>query len=70
MQETCDQIVNLLVIGNANVGKTNFVQRYTHNQFSEGSPSTIGLDYQFKEYHYDGHKINVKFWDTAGQEKY
>lgn len=43
--EEFDQIINILVIGNANVGKTNLVQWYTSDRYSESFPSTIGVDY-------------------------
>ena len=43
-----------MVIGNANVGKTNLVHRYINNKFNETYPSTIGLDYQFKVIEIDG----------------
>ena len=66
MTESVDQIINILVIGNANVGKTNLVHRYISNEFNETLPSTIGLDYQFKVFKWEGININVKFWDTAG----
>ena len=70
MSDPVDLIVNIILIGNANVGKTNLVYRYINNEFNEGLPSTIGLDYLYKLFNQDGQNLNVKFWDTAGQEKY
>ncbi len=45
MSDNVDLIINLIVIGEANVGKTNIVQRYIKNEFIENSLPTIGLDY-------------------------
>lgn len=54
MADPVDLIVNIILIGNANVGKTNLVYRYINNEFSEGLPSTIGLDYLYKIFSLDG----------------
>ena len=31
---------------------------------------TIGIDYQFKLIKIDNKTVNIKLWDTAGQEKF
>lgn len=54
MSEPVDLIVNIIVIGNANVGKTNLVYRYITDKFNESLPSTIGLDYQYKMFNVEG----------------
>ena len=59
-------IVNIIVIGEANVGKTNLVLKFVKGEFVESSLPTIGLDYQYKVCQVDGAQVTVKFWDTAG----
>lgn len=48
MVDQVDLIVNIIVIGEANVGKTNLVMKYVKNEFQENTMPTIGLDYQYK----------------------
>jgi GTPase SAR1 family protein len=40
----------ILVIGDANTGKTSLIRRYVSNEFLEDNESTIGLDFQSKKY--------------------
>ncbi len=65
-----DFIIEVLIIGDSAVGKTNLLTRYTENKFDEASRPTIGSDY-YKLFKNQGdHSLLLKFWDTAGQEKY
>ncbi len=59
-------ILNVIIIGDAGVGKTNLVSRYTKNEYSEDTKSTIGADFSTKIETVNGKKVNIKFWDTAG----
>lgn len=70
MSEQVDVIVNLIVIGEANVGKTNMINKYVSDKFSDSTMPTIGLDYQTKEIKLEDQVYSVKFWDTAGQERF
>ena len=60
----------LILIGDTSVGKTSLMYKYTKNEFPEQFQSTIGIDTIFKNITYKGFKINVRIYDTAGQEKY
>ena len=63
--------INLITLGDGQVGKTSLNLRYTNDFFSNNYISTIGIDYKFKnEKLKDGGEINVKIFDTAGQERY
>lgn len=65
-----DCIIEVLIIGDSAVGKTNLLTRYTEDRFDEASRPTIGSDF-FKQLKTVGdNSVLVKFWDTAGQEKY
>ena len=61
-----DMIVNLILVGDTSVGKTNLCRRFTEDNFSEDSSPTIGADFLTKIVTIKGNKVNVKFWDTAG----
>ncbi len=63
--------VNLFALGNAGVGKTCFIKRYTDNIFDSDYVVTLGIDSQSKIVTLpNGQKINVVIYDTAGEERY
>ena len=68
--EPISLILNIIIIGDASVGKTNLLSQYISNIFNEDTRPTIGADYSIKVHQIQDKKINVRFWDTAGQEKY
>ena len=60
----------LIALGNSTVGKTSYLVRNTENKFSPTLP-TIGYNMLVKKIELkDGEKVNVKFYDTSGQERY
>ena len=62
--------INLLALGNSNVGKTCYLIRNTENKFNP-SFLTIGFNTLIKRIELnDGKKVNVKYIDTSGQERY
>ena len=68
--EPISLILNIIIIGDAGVGKTNLLSQYINKIFNEDTRPTIGADYSIKVHQLQKKKINVRFWDTAGQEKY
>lgn len=60
----------IVIAGNSGVGKTNLISRYVHDEFSEESSPTIGVDFQAKCEKIEDVNIKLQFWDTAGQEKH
>lgn len=40
-----DATINIMVVGDAGVGKTNLTLRYIKNEFNEESLPTIGADF-------------------------
>ena len=63
--------INLITLGDGQVGKTSLILRYTNDYFGNNYIATIGFDYKFKnEKLKNGEEITVKIFDTAGQEKY
>jgi Ras-related protein Rab-11A len=65
-----DMVVKIVVIGDSNVGKSNIVNRYTKDKFTEEIKSTIGVEFGTKKIVIDNVKIKAQIWDTAGQERY
>ena len=63
-------IIKVLTLGDATVGKSSIVIRYSDNKFSETLLSTIGVDSKRKIVKINGEKVRVSIWDTAGQEKF
>lgn len=63
-------LFKVVLIGNAGVGKTSLVKRFTQNIFPMGQQSTIGVDFMIKNLIIDGEKVKLQIWDTAGQERF
>ena len=63
-------IIKILTLGDASVGKSSIVLRYSENKFNEAWLSTIGVDSKRKIVKIKGESVKVSIWDTAGQEKF
>lgn len=57
----------VVIVGNANTGKTSLLNRYVNDNFTDRLPSTIGVEFTHKEL---GDETNLSIWDTAGQERF
>lgn len=62
--------LKIVVLGDANVGKTSLLMRYTQGKNPQNMKPTIGADFQKKEVVVNNTIVTVQIWDTAGQEKY
>ena len=61
----------MITIGEANVGKSNLINRLAKNEFYEGEGGiTIGAGVEIVAASLDNMSIKAIIWDTAGQEKY
>lgn len=61
----------IIVLGESQVGKTSFINRFNTGSFERDTLTTIGLDFVVKEMTLeDGTKVKVKIFDTAGQERF
>lgn len=63
-------LFKVVLIGDAGVGKTCLVRRFTQGLFPPGQAATIGVDFMIKTVEIEGEKIKLQIWDTAGQEKF
>jgi small GTP-binding protein len=70
MNVSFESLYKILVLGDAAVGKTNFLIRFTENTFCENYMNTIGFDYKSEIITIDDKKIKLQIWDTAGQDRY
>lgn len=63
-------LLKLLLVGDAGVGKSSILLRFTDDSFDEHLQSTIGIDFKQKRYESNGKKVRATIWDTAGQERF
>jgi len=65
-----DYVYKVVVIGDSAVGKSQLLARFTKNEFSFDSKSTIGVEFQTRTLNLKSKVIKAQIWDTAGQERY
>ena len=66
-----DQILTkMIIIGDAEVGKTSLAYQYTNKVFSEEYIQTIGTNFLVKDTVFQNYNITLQIWDTAGQERF
>ena len=61
-----DYLFKLLLIGDAGVGKSSLLLRFTDGTFDEHIQSTIGVDFKVKHATVEGKRVKLTVWDTAG----
>ena len=62
--------INILLLGDSNVGKTSLMIRFTDNTFEEDSSATIGVEFKNKVIQIGDKNVKLHILDTAGQEKF
>lgn len=69
-----EYLFKIIIIGDANCGKTKILQRYCNDTFEQKAAPTIGVEFISKIVEIDQYgenkKIRLQMWDTAGCEKY
>jgi len=65
-----DNVLKLVILGEGRVGKTSILSKYFNKKFNQGEKSTINPSFYEKNVKYQGKEIQLKFWDTAGQEQF
>merc|ERR1712060_47925 len=63
-------VAKILVIGDSNSGKTSIIQRYVSETFSDKQTATVGIDFATRYVQVSGEKLQLIFWDIAGQERF
>eukprot|EP01084_Bolivina_argentea_P266089 451215_1 len=63
--------MQVIVIGDSNVGKTSLIRRFVKNEYSDNIHQSVGIDSMAKTMKLsDGSVMDMTIWDTAGQERY
>ncbi|MBY8989041.1 MAG: GTP-binding protein [Candidatus Lokiarchaeota archaeon] len=60
--------IKVTVIGDGSVGKTSLIQKFTQGSFKTDYIKTIGAQLTNYETEIDGYRIELIFWDIAGQD--
>ena len=60
----------ILLLGESNVGKTTIFNRYIFDRLDKNQGSTIGVDFEAKNFKYKNQTYSIKLFDTAGQERF
>jgi len=67
-------MVNAIIIGSSNVGKTSLMNRLIGKPFNDGTAPTLQVDFKIVEFKNEkrlpNSLIQIKYWDTLGQETY
>ena len=62
--------LKVTVIGDGGVGKTSLIQKFTQGKFQTDYTKTIGAQLTHYETEIEGIKIELLFWDIAGQDNF
>ena len=65
-----DHRLKIITIGESNVGKTCLIFKYCDNVFQSQTVNTLGVEMRTKKMKVDDKKVQLKIFDTAGQEKF
>ncbi|KAK4342305.1 hypothetical protein RND71_038121 [Anisodus tanguticus] len=65
-----DYLFKVVLIGDSGVGKSNLLSRFSRNEFSLESKSTIGVEFATRSIRVEDKVVKAQIWDTAGQERY
>ena len=70
-KHTCDNMFNVVVVGDSGVGKSSFLTRYSKSTYNQNFATTVGVDYAFCNIFLpDSTQVKFLVWDTAGQERF
>jgi len=69
-EDDYDYLFKVVLIGDSGVGKSNLLSRFTKNEFSLESKSTIGVEFATRSIRVDDKIVKAQIWDTAGQERF
>lgn len=56
------QTFKILIIGDANVGKTSLMNRFVHGVFTNDYNSTIGVDFKVATINIGEYKCRLQIW--------
>jgi len=62
--------LKVILVGSETVGKTTLLHRFTENEFSRNTTSTVSAAFRCKLCQYKQYRVTLGIWDTAGQRKF
>ena len=65
-----EERINIMTLGNSEVGKTCYILKYTEDFFQELYLTTVGIDFKIKTETINNKQYKLFLYDTTGQEKY
>ena len=65
-----NKIFKVIIFGDINCGKTSLRRRLMDNIYDAHCRKTIGVDFQTKDFNYDGMDVKLMIWDFAGEERF
>ncbi|KAL7067589.1 putative Rab11b protein [Cryptosporidium serpentis] len=66
-----DHLYKIILVGDATVGKTHLLSRYTRDTLPKTPQPTIGVEFATRTVPLAiGGTVKAQIWDTAGQERY
>ena len=65
-----EERINIMTLGNSEVGKTCYIVKYTEDFFQELYLTTVGIDFKVKTETINNKQYKLFLYDTTGQEKY
>ncbi|XP_062283497.1 ras-related protein Rab-7L1-like [Scomber scombrus] len=66
-----EHLMKILIVGDGNVGKSAFVNRYVNGQFNKTYKMTVGVDFSVKVLKWsEKEQVRLQLWDIAGQERF
>ena len=67
---TFNYLLKYIIVGDAAVGKSNLLLRYTHGVFRDEYQLTIGVEFGRNNEKINDQIFRIQIWDTAGQENF
>ncbi|CDY62772.1 BnaC04g44300D [Brassica napus] len=64
-QDDYDYLFKVVLTGDSGVGKSNLLSRFTKNDFSHDSRSTIGVEFATRSIQVDDKIVKAQLWDTG-----
>ena len=63
-------VLPLMLLGDAQVGKTSMILKLTGNEFNDSQLTTVGKEAYIYQTTINGYNLKMKIYDTAGQERF
>ena len=69
-QDGYDHLLKILVIGDSTVGKSSVMNTFVGEHFNSKSITTVGVDFKIRSLDFNGKRVKLHIWDTAGQDRF